>query len=360
MIESALQGLHVLDLSTDMAGQYCARLFADNGADVVLIEPEAGHPLRAKGPFDRDGASLALQHLTQGKRRVSPSEARGLLSCSDVVVAPAEQVRALQEELSARAVLVGVSTFGVDGPFRDWKGPEIVVQALSGMMNNNGQPGRPPLFGVGERASYAAGVAGYAAALAALLARDGVAPGRGSGRGQVVEVDVVETAAAMCFPYVMQYAYNGTDRRRGDQDIPAMQVHCRGIWICIWIYPFRFAAMCKTLGLDHLTEDPRFARAADRSANWADLTGEVQRVLHDADAEDVVARLQEAQVIAAVAYRPGELIGSPHLQARNYWRTVQTENGPRMALGPAFRLSASAQSHPSQRDGVRRSMEALS
>ena len=68
---TALAGLRVLDLSSDVAGAFCARLFADNGADVVLVESAAGSPLRSRGPFARlDGAEVSclFWHLNLGKR----------------------------------------------------------------------------------------------------------------------------------------------------------------------------------------------------------------------------------------------------------------------------------------------------
>ena len=105
---------------------------------------------------------------------------------------------------------MSVSAFGKDGPLAHWKGPEIVLQALSGMMNNNGEFGREPLYGVGERASFAAGLGAYVGAMTALHAR-GI-----DGPGQTVSVDAAETAAAMCFPYVLQHIYNGSVHSRRD------------------------------------------------------------------------------------------------------------------------------------------------
>ena len=337
-VDDVFAGLCVLDLSLDVAGQYCARLFADQGAEVVLPENPDGHPLRRHGPFDADGHSLAFLHVTLGKQVVPDADRATLLAASDVVVAPAADVTLLRAKAPKAAIIVGTSSFGADGPMATWRGPEIVVQAMSGMMNNNGVPGRPPLYGMGDRASYAAGVAAHAGAVAALLARDGLRPGSGTGRGQDVLVDVAEAAAAMCFPYVMQHEYNGTDRRRGDQDIPAMQVRCQGTWICIWVYAFRFAAMCQALGLPGLVTDARFADPTDREANWSAFAAEVQAALVQADAEDVVARLQAAQVIASVAYRPGQLSLSPHLAARSYWH--EEKRTGRALLGRAFRVTA--------------------
>ena len=130
------------------------------------------------------------------------------------------------------------------------------------MMISNGIRGREPLYGTGNRASCAAGQAAYIQILASLRAR------RQTGRGDTIRIDAAETAAAMSFPYVLQAIYNGTDRRRGDQDIPAGQVLCRGSWVCLWVYSNRFAALCRALGLEACLIDPRFAEVPVRQKNW--------------------------------------------------------------------------------------------
>jgi len=333
---AALAAYRVVDLSDSVGGQFCARLFADMGADVTLAEPAGGSATRRMEPFDRRGRSLQFFHLNYNKKILALSETGdevdGLLRAADVVVTSGgfDERRALA--LDPDVVLVQVTPFGTDGPLRHWKAPEIVLQALSGMMNSNGTPGREPLYGVGQRASYAAGVAAYAGALAALYARNA-----GAG-GQRVAVDAAETAAAMCFPYVLQYIYNGTDRRRGDQDIPAGQVMCRDGWVCIWVYNHRFTALCRTLGLEALIDDPRFADPRERSRNWDAFFALVQEKVADREAQEVVASLQAAQVIAAKASRPSELAESPHLAARGYWETIMHDGEPRRVLGPPFRM----------------------
>ena len=332
---AALARYAVVDLSDSIAGQYCSRLFADFGARTTLVEPEGGSAVRRIGPFRADGESLTFFHLNTGKAR---SEARwtddaaalaDLVAGADVVVVEARHADRVRAANPA-AIVAAVSAFGTDGPYADWAAPEIVVQAMSGMMASNGVPGREPLYGTGNRASYAAGLAAYISATAALYARAG---------GQTVSVDVAETANAMCFPYVLQHIYNGTDRRRGDQDIPAGAVLCRGTWVCIWVYAFRFVAMCGALGLEALVDDPRFAEPAERTRNWDALFAAVQEKVRDEDPEAVVRRLQDAQVIAACAYRPTELVNSPHLRARTYWEALDEGGVRRLMLGAPFRLS---------------------
>jgi len=335
---SALTGLTIVDLSETVGGQYCARLLADFGAEVVLVEPPEGSALRRMPPFSQAGdqGSLLFFHLNTGKRSVSldPGSAAGrraldgLLHGADVAILPPGSEPRDVLGRNPRCVAAVVSPFGADGPLAAWKGPEIVLQALSGMMHNNGAHGREPLHGCGRRASFAAGLAAYVGVTAALFSRER------TGLGQAVTVDEAETAASMCFPYVLQHIYNGTVKGRGDPNIPAGQVRCRDGWVCIWIYNHRWSAVCSALGLEQIERDERFGAPVPRRAHWAELFAIIQDKVADLSAEALVATLQREEVIAAKAYRPTELRGSAHLAARGYWETAEG----RPILGPPFRL----------------------
>jgi crotonobetainyl-CoA:carnitine CoA-transferase CaiB-like acyl-CoA transferase len=326
-MSGALDGLLVLDRSGGVAGEYCARLLHDFGAEVWLDEVDGSSATRAIGPFAADGRSLTHLHLNRGKRLGRPAGAPDVLLC-----AGREDVASVAAR-HPLAVVVQITAFGSDGPMAGWAGPEIVLQAASGMMNANGIRGREPLYGVGQRAAYAAGLAAYVQTLASLRLR------ARTGRGDVVRIDAAETAAAMAFPYVLQAIYNGTDRRRGDQEIPAGQVLCRGAYVCLWVYSNRFERLCRSLRLDACLTDPRFAAVTVRSRNWRNFFDLVQGQVADRDPDDWVAELQAMGVISARAFRPSELRASRHLAARGYWQHI-TIDGQRYVLpGALFRLS---------------------
>jgi crotonobetainyl-CoA:carnitine CoA-transferase CaiB-like acyl-CoA transferase len=298
--------------------------------------------MRRMAPFDtRSAESLLFFHLNTGKRSVAldRSTARGAAVFADwlsrvdvVILSPGEEGGPLRA-VNPRLVTVAVSPFGAGGPMEGWKATEMILQALSGMMHNNGDAGREPLYGCGERASYAAGLAAYIGTLAALYARSRGAP------GQDVTVDASETAASMGFPYVMQHIYNGAIRSRGEQISPVGQVRCRDGWVCIWIYNHRFAAAVRALGLDDLVEDPRFAQPVSRQKHWPALIALIQDIVAHRAADELVASMQAADVIAARASRPTDLANDPHLASRHFWETVETPDGPRPILGPPYRLS---------------------
>ncbi len=325
----ALDHLVVLDRSETLSGQFCGRLFADYGARVLLEEPAAGSAVRRMAPFGGDGDSLTFRHLNTGKELVIGPQP-GLQAAADVILlAPADDAAEFAARLPG-AILVAITDFGDDGPLRDWIGGEMVHQALSGMMYNNGAGGREPLYGIGERTALVAGLAGYVGAMVAVFARGE------DGQGQILRVDIAETAATTCFPYLVQHIYSGAVRRRDEPSSLAGQAECRDGWICLWIYAHRWDAVLGALDLMELRDDPRFARPDTRRRNWDELFRLIQHKLRDQSADEVVERLQKAQVIAAKAVRPSETGSSRHLAERGYW---QEAAGARV-LGAPWRLSA--------------------
>lgn len=320
----ALQGLVVLDRSGTIAGQFCGKLLVDFGAEVWL-QPADATDLAAGGAALLD-SPLDI-HLNLGKRRGAPET-------PDVVLCAPQDDPATLRASHPAALVVRITGFGDDGPKAGWAAPEIVLQAFSGMMISNGIRGREPLYGTGNRASFAAGQAAYIQILASLRVRVR------TGQGDLIRIDAAETAATMAFPYVLQAIYNGTDRRRGDQDIPAGEVLCQGSWVCIWVYSNRFAALCRALGLDHCLTDPRFAEVEVRVRNWGAFFDLVQDKVADREPDDFVAQLQGLDIISARAYRIGELRQSRHLAARGYWQRAVIGGEEMVLPGAPWRMSA--------------------
>jgi crotonobetainyl-CoA:carnitine CoA-transferase CaiB-like acyl-CoA transferase len=340
---TALGHLSVLDLSEIISGQYCSRLLADFGADVLLIEPPGGSVTRRTGPFRADGRSQLFLHLNLGKRALTldPATAAGrdrlagLVATADIVLVPPGLDRAALAARNPRAVIALCSDFGEDGPRARWQGSEMIHQALAGTMFRNGRPDREPLYGVGHRAYYAAGVATYIAVLAAIHAR-----GR-TGRGQEVAVDVCETAASMTYAPANQYFYNGTvEPRSVPQKLPSAVVRCRDAWVSIFIYAHHWRATWAALGRPEVADDPRFVSVEARMDHWPEVVALLRAAVADRAADEVVEAVQAAGAVCGKSATPRELAASTHLAERGYWQSVEDEGGRRRILGPPFRLSA--------------------
>jgi crotonobetainyl-CoA:carnitine CoA-transferase CaiB-like acyl-CoA transferase len=343
----ALQGIRVLDLSDSVAGQFCGRLLADNGASTLLIEPPRGSRIRRTGPFKLDGPgqrrSTLFAHLNTGKSSVcidrGDAADRQLLSelarRADVVIVDGEDRETSPfAPGSGPRVTCRISPFGSIGPLAGWRGSELVYQALSGVMYENGRPEGPPLFGVGHRASYAAGVIGYIESVAALLARPDVA--------RLIDVAIAEVAASMSFNRVTQFSYNGEIEGRDIRTIPRAIVRCADGWVSIFIYDNRWRQACRGLGLDDLVDDPRFRDEASRLRHWPAFTAEIERRLATRTVDDVVAAGQRERAVVARALAPSELLTEKQLVARRFWdRKPKAGDLPR--LGPMFRMHETPQ-----------------
>jgi crotonobetainyl-CoA:carnitine CoA-transferase CaiB-like acyl-CoA transferase len=347
----ALGFVRVLDLSESIAGQFCCRMLADYGADVTLVEPPRGSVTRAIGPLRESGKSesFLFEHLNVGKNSVvvdqSSAEGRSLLNdlakASDVVVVPAGFDRTSLRAANPKLIIATVSSFGEGTPKSHWRGTEMIYQAMSGMMIHNGRHDREPLYGVGNRASYCAGVAAYSSILSALMVRER------TGVAQDVAIDIAHVAAAMTYPFALQYSYNGSFEERGMRGQPLIEVKCRDGWIAIWIRANHFPVVCEILGMPEMVTDPRFAEDAARKANFQQFVAEVQKKVADGIGTDIVKALQAKRVVAACCFQPNQLgLEAEHLKVRDFWYTIDTDVGRRLALGPQFRMSRTPRRAP--------------
>jgi crotonobetainyl-CoA:carnitine CoA-transferase CaiB-like acyl-CoA transferase len=198
--DGPLAGLVVVDLSTTLPGAQATQFLADCGADVIMVEPPAGSPLRELAGWPA---------LLRGKRSVTLdlhddtdlARLRALLRRADVMVntmrpAAAERIELTRDALSKaypRLVVATITGWGSTGPFRDYKGWEALVMAKTGVMHEKrGLATRPgPAFTTFTYASWGAAHAAVQGVLAALLERET------SGLGQTVETNLVTGMGSM-------------------------------------------------------------------------------------------------------------------------------------------------------------------
>jgi crotonobetainyl-CoA:carnitine CoA-transferase CaiB-like acyl-CoA transferase len=334
---TALANLKVIDLSESVAGQYCSRLMAGYGADVLLVEPPGGSRIRQLGPFSKEfGDSTTFYHLNLDKRSVAldvdadRDRLASLCAKADVVLVPGGPLVEELRKSAPNTVFCRISDFGERGPYARWQANEMVHQALSGIMYYNGRTGEAPLFGVGQRVQHVAGVAAYTAVLAALRMRS----------GELIDIDVHKTAASMSYNLANQYFYSGTyDERDGTKYNPDLLIRARDGWVTVFVYAYRWPALCDALKLEELKTHPDFQSQVDRLARWDRVSELASAAASGITAAELVNLLQSTGVPAAASHTPKDLANSPHLAARNYWNSVETDGRVRRAFGAPFRLA---------------------
>ena len=328
----ALAGLKVIDATSTAAGQFCGRLFADYGAEVVLVEPADGSATRAEGPFDEAG-SLLFRHLNQGKtgftRQRGDAQAdpdlNRLIRDADIVLVDAGD--AISDRAGDR-IVCRISDFGEQGPYRSWRGGEIVHQALSGVMFTTGAQDREPLYGVGRRTAYACGATAYISCLAALIWRDR------TGESQAVEAITAEVTAAMAQNLVTQYSYSRTYASRRQYPGMLAQLKCRDGWLVLFALR-GWPAICRIFGVPQVAEDPRFSGIAPLRRNWSDAVAILREQAKGRAVDELIAELQQAKVSSARIPTLPELIETPQYAGRGMFRAGG--EGRLDSLGPVFR-----------------------
>ncbi len=225
-----LQGLRVLDL-TQGSEQYCAKLFAQLGADVLLVEPVAGCAQRREGPFLGDRAhpehSLPFAYLNQGKRgialdldRAQGQEIfRALARNADLVIEAERpgrmRERGLAHDALAQAnpalITTSITPFGQEGPYAQYEGGDLVALAFGGLLSLGGYPGLAPTAPYGNQALLAAAQFAAVASLMAVWEVEGQA---GARRGQHIDLSVQESVAMALENAVQFVELENTVRKR--------------------------------------------------------------------------------------------------------------------------------------------------
>lgn len=350
----ALSGLRVLDLA-DQRGALAGRLLAGLGADVVLLEPGAGSPLRRIPPFfdggPADERSLFFWFYAAGKRSVAcdPAAPGGaaqldrLAAAADVLVetGPPGAMTALRER-HPHLVVASITPFGQAGPYRDWRSSDLVAQAMGGMLAVSGAADGPPLHSLGLQAYHQASVLAASGIMAALLAREH------TGRGQHVDVSL-QAAVAASLEHVPGFFHQDgrIARRQGTlhwtrffrvgRCRDGWVMHCTlGDWTSLieWVKADGFGA-----GID----EPGMQEPAYRQAH-------AERIFAALDAwasRYTVAELYEGAQLRRLPYaavRPPEaLLTDPHLAARGFFVPIEHPALGRRVPFPAapFRLGDS-------------------
>ncbi|HWF14643.1 MAG TPA: CoA transferase [Acidimicrobiales bacterium] len=191
-----LNGIRVLDRTTDIAGPYCTKILADAGAEVLRSEPAEGDPLR----HYRSGG--LFEFLNASKRVLSPEGDAEAVSSTDVVVTYSPEEASALREAHRHLVVVCISPFGMEGPWTGRPATEFTLQATCGSTGGRGDPTAPPLAAGGRLGEWITGTYAALATIAAL----GVRETSGTRTGRLVDVAMLDCMAVTLVTYPSVFA----------------------------------------------------------------------------------------------------------------------------------------------------------
>jgi crotonobetainyl-CoA:carnitine CoA-transferase CaiB-like acyl-CoA transferase len=325
-----LAGLKVVDFSKVLAGPLCAQYLGDFGADVIKVEAyKDGDDTRRWPPFRGQDGTVFLS-ANRNKRSIAidlksaagGDIARKLVRNADIVVeafGPGVAKRlgidyATVRIDNPRLVYCSISGFGPNGPMRDGKGYDVILQAFSGMMSITGEKDGPPSRSPFSPVDQATGFHALTGILAALLER------ARTGRGALVETSLFDTSLAFLAYFLQSYWEKGTQPEKwgsGHESLcPYQAFQASDKFVLLGVAnDALWRQFCALAGLESIAEDPRFRTNADRVRNRTATVGAVQAVMLSRTCDEWVRVLGDAGIPAAPINSFADVVAHPHTQA---------------------------------------------
>ena len=347
----ALSGRRVLDLAGE-SGAYCGKLFADMGADVVVVEPPGGDPDRLSPPLWADAprgatASLPFLYCNTSKRSITLDLAAdagrqrvlALAVAADIVVETFRPggLDALGLGYGAlragnpRIVLTSITGFGQSGPHRDYLWSDLIANAMGGVMYVTGEAEDPPVNLAGSQAWAMASTCAAASSLIALRHAER------SGQGQHVDISAQEAVAAVChIAGTGKWLDDGiVPRRMGSglfASIPSGAYPCRDGLIYLMVNrPAHWQALARWIGDETGEEavlDPMFDGPSANRLPHRDL---VDHFVGQLTRRHTVAEIYREGQARHLSFTPvnsvADVLADPHLAARGFFVDVDDGGG---------------------------------
>lgn len=329
--QGPLTGVRVLDLGVLLAGPLVGCYLGDLGADVVKIERPTGDPSRMTGRRVK-GASLIWKAIGRNKRSVAADldtpEGRELVlrlaAAADIVVenfkpGTLERKGLGWEALKAvnpRLILVRISGFGQDGPYRDRPGFGTVAESMAGFTNLNGWPEGPPTLSPIPLADTAASFAAAISALAALVRRNA------TGEGELIDVSLIEPLFGYLAPQFLDYCFFKEEPKRLGSRLefaaPRGAYQCQdGKWLALsGATPQTAAHVFEAIGRGELNQDPEFSTNDARVRNVEKIDAIIAEWAAGLPREEALQRLGATGAAVGPIYSMQDILEDRHFQAR--------------------------------------------
>ena len=359
----ALDGVRVVDLTQMLAGPFCTQMLADQGAEVIKVEPIDGDQTRVVGPFRADDnlrayggyfASVNRNKLSVAIDLKKPEGRDLLLRLTDGADAVVENYRTgvmdrlglSYEAMRARnpkLVYASIRGFGDPrtgrSPYVEWPAYDVVAQAMGGVMGITGPDKDTPMKvgpGVGDLVPAAMCAFGIVSAV--------LRAGR-TGQGQFVDVSMVDSILSLCERIVHQYAFlDAVAAPEGNHHpflCPFGMFPAKDGYVTIAAHADQhWPILCRLIGLDHMSGDPRFTTVQDRRAHQDIILDAVSSFTRRHTKQELLGILG-GQVPFGPVYHVREIVDDPHFKARDMIVEVEQPGcaAPVMVAGIPVKMS---------------------
>ena len=331
-----LAGTTVLDFSEGIPGPLCAKLLAYMGAEVIKIErPGSGDTSRYVGPFHGDNphyeTSATYLYLNMGKRGITldietetgNSILHRILPDIDVVIesyAPGFMDSiglgySVLESDNPGLIYTSITPFGQTGPYRDYRGGDLIVQAVGALMHTIGLPDREPVKVGGNIALHSVGMSAFSGTMLALYAKDI------EGYGQHVDISAMQTVAMTQIHSSLHHQFGRIPERK-----ESMLVRAADGWVNpgldIGVKEDTWKQVCDLIGLPELADDPAFNTRELRRVNQQDLLTIIGEWVATQPKEQIYHTLQELRTIAGYVATVEDLRCSKQFLFRKFFQSI--------------------------------------
>ena len=332
----ALKGIRVLDFGRYIAGPFCGALLADMGAEVIRIEKVDGSEDRYLAPISEGGEGGAFMQLARNKRglTLNPMKPEGreivkkLVAKTDVVIANLQpdtlKTMGLDYESLKKVkpdiILTMISAFGTGGPYSNRVGFDGLGQAMSGAMYLSGTPEQPVK-------SYTPFIDFGTASLAAFGTMTALFERQKSGRGQIVEGSLFNTALTMMNGTAIEQDALKVNRvaslNRAQTTAPSDTFKTKNGWVLVQsVGGPLFERWARLMGEEHWITDPRMKDDLSRGEHGQIISDRMSIWCAERTSEEALAEMEEARLPAGPVLSPQQVLDDPHIKAKNLFQAT--------------------------------------
>ncbi|AUC95719.1 CoA transferase [Bradyrhizobium sp. SK17] len=352
----ALSHLRIVEIGSAAATSYCARLFADFGADVQKIEPPAGDPLRRTAPLTPQGHSAWFAFLNFNKSSVvldkheanAAARLRELVAGCDILLdgrgiaaadCPDIDLAALKRD-NPGLIHLDLAWFGDRGPYADFVATDSTIRALAGLVKLVGPEQGPPMHAPDFQVGILGGLWGFIATASSVLGR------MQDGRGRISHLSQFEASIAVT-EYIMFESFSRGDimRRIGVNrfwpTFPVGIYQTKQGWLGVTtVTPAQWRSFCEMLGLTELRDDPTLFMGVDRLQRVAEIEGKILPKLKQHTAQEWFAESLKRKIPIVPVPEIADLIADQEKRSRGAIVPITIGEESGFSCGTVQRLTA--------------------